>query len=334
MGVVRATLRHQFGSTSDKAQIVRFQSEQRLLKESSTSWALWDNRYNLSFESSWWQWNGSYDIGLDWIGVKEVWSRYRISGCTDAVRLVHRTTLGLGGNHETQKSTSTRRIQHNNVPWTMVFNKKKLSPDEKLAKALPADILLISSKPDPDHIKEEDVFAGLAASALPPAGPAGVLTRELVAAWNKRELVSGTPESWKDTFEKVHLAMGHKSVNHLPQVSSNRKVAATDAAAIVPSKKEGKKRAVLVGIEYGGKLHGCHMAVREMADYLRSKHGFSQKDITVLMDDDKAFPPTRKSILSSIHDAAKQSDEGDTVVVLFVGTYVRSNAWSYSAFEG
>lgn len=75
---------------------------------------------------------------------------------------------------------------------------------------------------------------------------------------------------------------------------------------------EGKKRALLIGINYLGtknQLDGCINDVQNIKRFLTSLYNFNEEDMVILTDDqeDPKFSPTRENILSAmnwlVHDA-------------------------------
>lgn len=91
--------------------------------------------------------------------------------------------------------------------------------------------------------------------------------------------------------------------------------------SIVPT-PSGRKRAVLIGINYvgqQGELRGCHNDVANMAKYLQERQSFSQSDMVILMDDGKHTSPTKQNILNAFSRVASQSKGGDVVFVHYSG---------------
>jgi hypothetical protein len=75
---------------------------------------------------------------------------------------------------------------------------------------------------------------------------------------------------------------------------------------------QGRKRALLVGINYTGSknaLRGCINDVRNVKQFLVSLYHFKEEDMVVLTDDqaDQKFIPTKENIKSGmkwlVHDA-------------------------------
>ena len=56
-----------------------------------------------------------------------------------------------------------------------------------------------------------------------------------------------------------------------------------------------------------------------MKEYLMDVHGFEEKNIAVLLDDDEAYLPTRANIFWAIQSLVRNSRSGDVVFTHFSG---------------
>jgi hypothetical protein len=83
------------------------------------------------------------------------------------------------------------------------------------------------------------------------------------------------------------------------------------------------KRAVLIGCNYPGtkaELKGCINDVWRMHKCLIQKYGFSDEDITVLIDTDRSYTqPTGKNIRSAILKLVRSAQPGDVLFVHYSG---------------
>lgn len=83
------------------------------------------------------------------------------------------------------------------------------------------------------------------------------------------------------------------------------------------------KKAVLIGINYPGtkaELRGCVNDVWRMHKCLIERYGFSENDITVLIDTDSSYTePTGKNIRSALSDLVGSAEEGDVLFVHYSG---------------
>ena len=83
------------------------------------------------------------------------------------------------------------------------------------------------------------------------------------------------------------------------------------------------KKAVLIGINYPGtkaELKGCINDVRRMQRCLIDRYGFSEDDITVLIDTDESYTePTGKNIRSALTRLVRSAKPGDILFVHYSG---------------
>ncbi|XP_027354994.1 metacaspase-4-like isoform X2 [Abrus precatorius] len=83
------------------------------------------------------------------------------------------------------------------------------------------------------------------------------------------------------------------------------------------------KKAVLIGINYPGtkaELRGCINDVWKMHKCLVERYGFSEDDITVLIDTDSSYTePTGKNIRSALSRLVRSAEAGDVLFVHYSG---------------
>lgn len=83
------------------------------------------------------------------------------------------------------------------------------------------------------------------------------------------------------------------------------------------------KKAVLIGINYPktkAELKGCINDVKKMYTCLVDRYGFSEDDITVLIDlDDSYTQPTGKNIRKALNDLVRSAEAGDFLFVHYSG---------------
>nr|XP_016509900.1 PREDICTED: metacaspase-4-like [Nicotiana tabacum] len=83
------------------------------------------------------------------------------------------------------------------------------------------------------------------------------------------------------------------------------------------------KKAVLIGINYPGtkaELKGCINDVKRMYSCLINRFGFSEEDITVLIDTDDSYTqPTGRNIRKALSDLVGSAEEGDSLFVHYSG---------------
>ncbi|XP_031283321.1 metacaspase-4 [Pistacia vera] len=83
------------------------------------------------------------------------------------------------------------------------------------------------------------------------------------------------------------------------------------------------KKAVLIGCNYPGtkaELKGCINDVKRMHACLINRYGFSEDNITVLIDTDDRYPqPTGKNIRRALNDLVRSAEPGDMLFVHYSG---------------
>lgn len=83
------------------------------------------------------------------------------------------------------------------------------------------------------------------------------------------------------------------------------------------------KKAVLIGINYPGtkaELKGCVNDVKRMYACLVDRYGFSEENITVLIDtDDRSTQPTGRNIRRALGILVRSAEPGDVLFVHYSG---------------
>ncbi|XVF33785.1 hypothetical protein REPUB_Repub18cG0001000 [Reevesia pubescens] len=83
------------------------------------------------------------------------------------------------------------------------------------------------------------------------------------------------------------------------------------------------KKAVLIGCNYPGtkaELKGCINDVIRTYKWLTERYGFSEEDITILIDTDKSYTqPTGKNIRRALSDLVRSAEAGDFLFVHYSG---------------
>lgn len=112
------------------------------------------------------------------------------------------------------------------------------------------------------------------------------------------------------------------SFDQVPQLTSSRMIDVNKPFKIINDDMYGTKRAVMIGINYtgqSGELSGCHNDVKNMKEYLMNVHGFEERNITVLMDDNYHESPTRSNISYAYRNLVSSCRPGDTVFTHYSG---------------
>lgn len=129
--------------------------------------------------------------------------------------------------------------------------------------------------------------------------------------------------SFQDVLLKMRTILSEENYTQIPQLSSSRPLDVKSPFEIVPDGNTGTRRAVIIGINYvghaQGQLSGCHNDAKNMMEYIKDVHGFSEENITLLLDDGEHTSPTRDNILAAYHTLARQSRSGDVAFCHYSG---------------
>lgn len=155
-----------------------------------------------------------------------------------------------------------------------------------------------------------------------PRGKMGGACTQAFLASMKDQTENGVT-SWETLLQKMKDNIQDKGSKQVPQLSSSRHIDVKQPFEIVnSSNSNGVKRAVVIGINYvgsKGELYGCHSDATNMVDFLKTSHGFEDKNITILMDDGNHKSPTYRNIMIAYRKVAKESKAGDTVFLHYSG---------------
>jgi len=190
--------------------------------------------------------------------------------------------------------------------------------DARIKDAIPAHFVMLSGSED----KQTSADVGNVGSfSLPdPAGKAGgACTSALLKVINENR---GNPMSWIDLLQRMRSVLKHKGFDQIPQLSSSRMLDVNNQFEIVPQSSRGRRRAVLIGINYEGQqgqLSGCHNDANNIKRYLIKKQGFKEKDMLILMDDGRHHQPTKRNILEAFDRVVEYSQAGDVVFIHYSG---------------
>eukprot|EP00977_Amphora_coffeiformis_P028903 scaffold37799_cov176-Amphora_coffeaeformis.AAC.7 len=130
--------------------------------------------------------------------------------------------------------------------------------------------------------------------------------------------------SFKAIPAEFHMISGSADSQTSADVQNTGKFQLPDPAImhIVPPGSTGRRRAVLIGINYvgqQGQLSGCHNDVNNIKKYLIAAQGFKESEMLILMDDGRHHAPTRKNIEDAFRRITEYSNAGDVVFVHYSG---------------
>lgn len=107
-----------------------------------------------------------------------------------------------------------------------------------------------------------------------------------------------------------------------------------------PPRVTGKKKAVLIGINYEGtsaQLRGCVNDVKRMKGMLKQQYGFQERDLQILTDErggNSSTMPTRSNILKAARWLVQGVEPGDVLFFHFSGHGAQQEDPRYSEEDG
>lgn len=128
--------------------------------------------------------------------------------------------------------------------------------------------------------------------------------------------------SWVQCLRSMRTALRGMGFDQIPQLTSSRLIDVDKPMYIVPPQSTGRRRAILVGINYTGQqgqLSGCHNDVKNIKQYLINVQGFNESEMLILMDDNRHHSPTKKNIENAFVRMTQYSQAGDVVFVHYSG---------------
>lgn len=163
-----------------------------------------------------------------------------------------------------------------------------------------------------------------------PAGRAGgACTSALLRVLYADERASDPDLSFQEVLLAVRGVLEQDGYSQIPQLTSSRNLDVNEPLKFSPEDPNGRKRAVMIGINYvghnPGELSGCHNDVLNMKKYIMEVHGFQEEDIIILMDDGVNIEPTRDNILAAYRNLVAESEPGDSVFCHYSGNDAKTN---------
>mmetsp|Transcript_19605 Transcript_19605/g.25392 ORF Transcript_19605/g.25392 Transcript_19605/m.25392 type:complete len:312 (-) Transcript_19605:558-1493(-) len=192
--------------------------------------------------------------------------------------------------------------------------------DSRISKLIPAKIRCISGCHDAQT--SADVF-NVSQFQLPdPAGKAGgACTSALLKVLRSQTFDGQVGLTWVEVLKKMRAELGG-NYTQIPQLTSSQLMNMHEPFRIVPEGSYGRRRAVLIGINYRGQqgeLRGCHNDALNVKKYLIESEGFLEDDIRCLFDDGIHMSPTRANIEGALRNLAEDSYSGDVIFLHYSG---------------
>jgi len=207
--------------------------------------------------------------------------------------------------------------------------------EKAVRRCIPSEFVLIASQDDESQAQEAH-FATKLFNLPYPAGDAGsVATSALVQLLYQnpdRVVGTGTPISCLELIQKLNVNMKKATTFDIrPQISASRPLGPPRLGRnqyapfyIVPPGYSGKRRALLVGINFvddveSKRLKSPHNDVHNMQQFLETHCGFANEDIIVLKDGGEGTAPTKQNILDGFQKMIDSSQANDVVFIQYSG---------------
>lgn len=156
-----------------------------------------------------------------------------------------------------------------------------------------------------------------------PAGRAGgACTSAMLQVLYKDHQDSSADLTFQQVLMKMRNVLSKGSYQQIPQLTSSRPLDIHHKFDLVPEQCTGTRRAVMIGINYTGQqgqLSGCHNDVQNMKEYIQNVHGFSEENITLLLDAEGYTQPTHDNILAAYKKLVSECQAGDAVFCHYSG---------------
>lgn len=190
-----------------------------------------------------------------------------------------------------------------------------------IAEAIPAEVRMISGCADSQTSAD---VSNVNSFQLPdPAGRAGgACTSALLNILYKDEVKPDDDLSFQEVLLNMRDTLSSGDYTQIPQLSSSRPLDVNHTFEIVPEGCTGNRTALLIGINYvgqQGELSGCHNDVLNIKKYIMDVHGFSEENITVLLDDGYHPDPTRENIINGYKQLVAGASSGDAIFCHYSG---------------
>lgn len=143
---------------------------------------------------------------------------------------------------------------------------------------------------------------------------------------------SGSRPTFMDILRYMNQRMIQENLRQSPLLSYSLEDfdPSDEKFRVAKNKKLGRKFAIVIGINYTKSgypnliLKGSHKDALLVRDYIM-KEGYSEKDITLLLDDGICIEPTNENIYTAFQKVIEQSQRGDSVFVHFSGHITQIN---------
>lgn len=213
-----------------------------------------------------------------------------------------------------------RRVEQAQEIHKTLFGEDDFEKDKP--KALQADIRMISGCEDSQTSAD---VSDVRTFKLPdPQGRAGgACTSTLLNILYKDHETPSDEYTFVEVLNMMRKSLQKGGYTQIPQLTSANKLDMNAKFDLVPPEATGKRRAVMVGINYighnPGELSGCQNDVANMKQYIMNVHGFQEEDITLLLDDGEHTEPTKENMIAAYQKIVSESEPGDAVFLHYSG---------------
>jgi hypothetical protein len=196
--------------------------------------------------------------------------------------------------------------------------------DDNVKLVVPSNVNVIASSADEQQAEEAFNVRNF---ELPnPAGKAGgactsaFLKQQYAAAAAKNE-----PQSWMEALQQMQQVLNDMGFAQTLTLSSSRKIYKTKPLMQIVPPGSGRRRAMLIGINYvgssQGELQSCHNDCQNVREFLKTVHNFRDEEMMVLVDEEGGVgqKPTKENIENGFVLLTQYSQPGDVVFVSFSG---------------
>ena len=209
--------------------------------------------------------------------------------------------------------------------------------DQGVRRCIPSEFIMISGSEDGQEA--EEIYNAASKFNLPHAkGKEGGLCTSLllhalyqniprVVVNNDRSSQTRAsskppPLTCHQLLKSMYATSKAKGYKPVPQMTASRPLDAQRPFYIVPPGATGRRRALIIGINYTGQtgeLRAPQNDAYNVQQLLIRECGFPAQEILILVDDGKQMPPTKRHIQAGLQQMVAYSRPGDVLVVSFSG---------------
>ena len=221
------------------------------------------------------------------------------------------------------------------APPTPIYAKKHKDNAEferAVRRCIPSEFVLIAGQEDAAEAMESYNASSLFELPNTIGKEGGVATSALLQSLYKNvdyvvsssaTNTSSDNKKWltcQTVLKEMYRRMTKAKFRSVPQISCSRPL--NDRPFyIVPPENTGKRRALLIGIDFKGdlELRAPHNDVHNVQHFLTTKCGFHKDNIVVLKDDGDCTQPTKKNIEEGFVKMVSLSEPKDVLFVFYSG---------------